>query len=193
MRKSAFTLIELLVTIIIIGLLTTVATTSFLTAQRNARDNARRTSLTSLASALEAYKLVRGSYPGVVDPSQVSSPGYVSNTRCVVNDTYYYNPTATGTNSCPAGFEPRPNWIPGLGQYLSPTPIEKRYLGSDGGDTSLGSFSTNAATLGEPSGANNLTRTFSYKRTSAGYNAYVKIEGSACTGASASSICIVSK
>jgi prepilin-type N-terminal cleavage/methylation domain-containing protein len=187
MQKRGFTLIELLVTIIIIGLLTTVATTSFLTAQRNARDGARRTSLTAVSSALEAYKLVNGTYPGYETPSQNGSTGYVGDTACVVNNTYYYNPNAI-SDACTTlnGFAPKPNWIPGLARYLTPTPIEKRYLGSNGDQTSVGAFSTTAGSLGQPI---NQTRTYSYKRTSTGYNAYVRIEGAAC----ANFICSIGK
>ncbi|CAN5195455.1 hypothetical protein BH11PAT4_BH11PAT4_6110 [soil metagenome] len=183
MQKRGFTLIELLVTIVIIGLLTTVATTSFLTAQRNARDGARRTSLTAVGAALEAYKLVESKYPGVVDPSNTLSSGYVSNTKCVINHTYYYSPSA----GCPVAFDPTPNWIPGLAKYLTPTPIEKRYLGFDGLETTLGSFSEGMGDAGTPSAA---TRTYSYKKTATGYSAYVRIEGSACNG---TSTCVIGK
>jgi prepilin-type N-terminal cleavage/methylation domain-containing protein len=181
MQKRGFTLIELLVTIVIIGLLTTVATTSFLTAQRNARDGARRTSLTAIGSAVEAYKLVESRYPGVVTPN-ASDPALT--TKCAINETYYFSPSA----NCPTpSFDPKPNWIPGLGKYLTPTPIEKRYLGTDGLESSLGSFSIGASDAGTPSLA---TRTYSYKRTATGYSAYVRIEGNAC---GASTTCSIGK
>ncbi len=189
MQKRGFTLIELLVTIVIIGLLTTIATTSFLTAQRNARDNARRTSLTAIGAALEAYKLVEGTYPGVVNPttSLPNDPNHVSNTKCAVNDTYYYNPNATGTSVCPDAFKPTPNWIPKLAKYLTPTPIEKRYLDSTAGTTGDGVFATAVGFEGTP---NLNTRTYSYKKTATGYNAYVRIEGTACGG---TTICSIGK
>lgn len=182
MQKRGFTLIELLVTIIIIGLLTTIATTSFLTAQRNARDNARRTSLTAIGAALEAYKLANGSYPGDVNASTV-----ITDQACVINDTYYYNPNATSAMCTTGSFAPKPNWIPGLAKYLTPTPIEKRYLDSTAGTTGNGVFATAAGYEGTPNGN---TRTYSYKKTATGYNAFVRIEGTACGG---TTICSIGK
>lgn len=176
MRTRAFTLIELLVTIVIIGLLATIATTSFVNAQRNARDDARKTAVASIANALEAYKLVRGNYPGLESPSSVEF--------CTANSTYYYHPTSTcvanGDESEVSGmadgsgaFNPAPNWIPGLGSYLNPPATEVRYVGADGSDAGSGLFDPNT---GEPSGANNFTRTLSYKRTATGYGVHAKLE-----------------
>ena len=176
--RFGFTLIELLVTIAIIGLLTAIATTSFLSAQRSSRDSARRTTLSAVASAIEQYKLDNLHYPGVATPN--TSDGTLS-TQCAINDTYYYNPNAVtvsnglSTSICPSSFDPLPNWIAGLGKYLNPPAIESKYLATDGTPTGVGSFDTNGAPTAS-------TRTYSYKRTPTGYNLYAGTEGSPCGG-----------
>lgn len=63
-HKKGFTLIELLITCIIIALLTTVATVNYMTAQKRARDNARKTQVNNIATALETYYMVNKNYPG---------------------------------------------------------------------------------------------------------------------------------
>jgi prepilin-type N-terminal cleavage/methylation domain-containing protein len=166
MRTRGFTLIELLVSLVIIGLLTTAATASFLSAQRNSRDDARKTSVQAIANSLEAYKLVNQIYPGKTDASDT--------TNCAANSTYYYNAnTATCTPAAGASatlFTPAPSWIPDLGRYLNPPPLEVRYTGSDGATTTAGTFD---ATTGAPT---NSTRTLSFKRTASGYQINAKLE-----------------
>jgi prepilin-type N-terminal cleavage/methylation domain-containing protein len=169
MQKRGFTLIELLVSIVIIGLLTAVATTSFINAQRNARDDARKTSVQAIANAVEAYKLVKQVYPGKADVSDTAAGAL-----CIADTTYYQNPNV-GTTCVPAtGFDanlynPTPIWIPGLGSYINPIPQEPRYVDKDGGTTGIGSFDT----LGAATAA---TRTYSYKRTATGYQVSTKLE-----------------
>jgi prepilin-type N-terminal cleavage/methylation domain-containing protein len=160
MHKKAFTLIELLVTVAIIGLLTTIATASFVNAQQNSRDEARRVSVSSVATAVESYRIANGQYPGLSDASDGGN--------CAANTAYYYNPNAT----CPTpAFDPAPNWIPGLGKYLNPAAVERRYTGSTNGDPAVaGSFDS---ATGSPTGT---TRTFSYKRTSTGYQVNTRLE-----------------
>lgn len=178
MKTRAFTLIELLVTILIIALLATIATTSFVNAQRNARDDARKTSVASIANALEAFRLVRGNYPGLEAPQTAE--------RCTANRTYYYHPNSScheltgptlegvaGNGATTTTFNPDPTWIPGMGSYLSPAPTEVRYVGADSNPTGLGAF--NEAD-GSPTGENNATRTLSYKRTATGYFVFAKLE-----------------
>lgn len=185
--KRAFTLIELLVTIVIIGLLTTVATTSFLSAQRSSRDSARRTNLNAVANALEVYKTENQKYPGTVAQADVSGCSYIA------NQTYYYNPNVTTSNSCTGDYAPYPNWIPGLGKYLNPPVTERRYLGGSGSETAGGCFDS---TTGQPTQSAcgtsaNYTRTYSYKRTTTGYNLYVGTEGAVC--GSNQYYCVISK
>ena len=173
MHKRGFTLIELLIVIVIIGLLTTVATTSFLSAQRNARDDARKTNVQAIAAALEAYKLGSANhiYPGKVDTSDVTS-----GSPCAANSTYYFNPNLDQAIGCVPAigfssdlFKPIPLWIPGLGQYLNPIPLETKYLDAGGGTSGSGSFDANGA----PTGA---TRTLSYKKTATGYQVNALLE-----------------
>ena len=52
---KGFTLIELMVVIVIIGLLSSLATTSYLRAQTSARDNTRKTDISALSAAIETY------------------------------------------------------------------------------------------------------------------------------------------
>lgn len=179
MQKRGFTLIELLVVVIIIAILSTVATTSFLNAQRNARDDSRKAAVSAIATAVEAYKLVENHYPGLATPVNAGS--------CTVDSTYYYHPalgcqfgsadvsTVTGQADGSKAFAPTPNWIPGLGKYLNPPASEIRYVASNGSETDAGSF---VAATGQPSAS---TRTYSYKRTTSGYYVWTKLEQGAGT------------
>lgn len=58
-----FTLIELLVVISIIAIITTIGTTSLLTAQKQARDSARKEIIGNVQSAFEQYFAETGAYP----------------------------------------------------------------------------------------------------------------------------------
>jgi len=60
-KKKGFTLFELLVSISIIGILTAIASISFSTAQKKARDARRMEDVQSIAKAAETYYSV-GSY-----------------------------------------------------------------------------------------------------------------------------------
>ncbi len=201
MRKRGFTLIELLVVISIITLLVVVASTSYLTAQRNARDNARKTSLNALATSLEAYRLTTSQYPGITNPSVVANlvgiPTGSSDNFCIANETYYYAPQGKCATARPAGnnqiaegtavdvqkkhrpseYAPEPNWIPGMGKLLNPAIVERRYNGVNGEDAAA-SFDPGTGkpyfdAMAAPTSNN---RTYSYKRTSGGYNVFVTLE-----------------
>jgi prepilin-type N-terminal cleavage/methylation domain len=63
MNRRAFTLIELLVVIAIIGLLTTIAVTSFSGTQMNARNARRKADLIQISKALELYYSDHNAYP----------------------------------------------------------------------------------------------------------------------------------
>lgn len=79
---KGFTLIELLVVIAIIGILSTIAVTSFATVQQSARDGKRRSEIDGLAKSIEASR----------DP---------------VNSTYIYNSTNV-SNDYPSGLPEDP-------------------------------------------------------------------------------------
>jgi len=66
-HKPGFTIIELLIAVIIIGLLTSAAVANYLTAQRNSRDQARKTTVNTLANAIETYYSVQHAFPGNID------------------------------------------------------------------------------------------------------------------------------
>ena len=62
-KNRGFTLIELLVVIAIIGILLAIGTTSFITAQKQARDSKRKADIEQIRQALETYRAENGSYP----------------------------------------------------------------------------------------------------------------------------------
>lgn len=62
-NKSGFTLIELLVVIAIIGTLSTIITVVFISAQKNARDQQRKSDLAKIQIALEVYFSRNNFYP----------------------------------------------------------------------------------------------------------------------------------
>lgn len=205
MTRRAFTLLELLVVIVIIGLLTGLATTSYINAQRSARDNTRKSGVASIAAAVEAFYQANRRFPGLIGNEGASNiPKTEVNERakwagCLALDTsegkssvvYYSYPTiSTGQGAqapCNArgsasGFNPNqyapfPNWIPELGQYLNPTPLEKRYLAAGGSSTKTldeddGSFTANDSDI---LGAN-LSQGFAYRHLVGGYMVYTRLE-----------------
>lgn len=200
--RRAFTLIELLVVILIIGLLTGVATTSFLNAQRNSRDSARKSNVNAIAGAVEAYRTAKGKYPGAATQTG-GLPAAIDGCVAAVgtNLVYYYMPMennsctskATGLASphSPADFAPAPNWIPGLAAYLNPPATEKSYLGKDGHEDSNPSFSSNGSPT-STDGTTNDTRTFSYNKTTNGYNIFAKLENTPCDSAVTPDPCLYS-
>lgn len=60
---KGFTLIELLVVIAIIAIITSIGVANFLTAQKQARDSARREIISNVQSAFEQYYAQTGAYP----------------------------------------------------------------------------------------------------------------------------------
>lgn len=63
-NKKGFTLIEMLVVISLIGILAALATVSFSSSQKQARDAARKSDLRQYQNAIEAYgNLTSGLYP----------------------------------------------------------------------------------------------------------------------------------
>lgn len=122
--KRGFTLIELLVVMAILGILISIITLNFTTAQKQARDARRKEDISSIQSALEQYYAINGSYPaagsladafesGTVpeDPKNEGAYTYIWNydqsTYCVcaVLERQSGNATAPSSNSC--------NWTTG--------------------------------------------------------------------------------
>ena len=75
---SGFTLIELIVVISIIGILATIGTATYTTAQQKARDTRRKQDLGALKSALVLYYQDHKEYPPVCTPSPCTSIEYLS-------------------------------------------------------------------------------------------------------------------
>lgn len=73
MKKLGFTLIELLISISILGIVTTIGVSSFLTAQKQARDSRRERTMLEIQSSFEQYYGEFGVYPtsagGTIDSS----------------------------------------------------------------------------------------------------------------------------
>lgn len=202
-NRQGFTLIELLVVIVIIGLLTSLATTSYLTAQRNSRDNARKVRLNTVANGVETYYRVNQKFPGQTGRGVSPAAAYTSAVAgCETYDTatdgfiYAYYPTDTAgvgnqqacnlrnsgavitdaTNGYaldPTLFKPYPNWIPGLGDYVNPMPIETRYRDSSGADTGLYSLANDPFVTSA-----NIQRTYVYRKLQGGYMLYTTLENS---------------
>lgn len=73
----------------------------------------------------------------------------------------------------PSWYNPYPGWIPELGSFLNPPPLERNYRGADGSDT--GDYYE----LVDSNNGNNLSRTLTYRKLQGGYAIYVKLENSA--------------
>jgi prepilin-type N-terminal cleavage/methylation domain-containing protein len=72
--KKGFTLIELLVVISIIGVLAAMATISYTSSQKQARDTVRKSDLTQYKTLLEAFANVEnGLYPSHTSPVAANS------------------------------------------------------------------------------------------------------------------------
>jgi prepilin-type N-terminal cleavage/methylation domain-containing protein len=164
-KKRAFTLIELLVVVVIISLLTLVAIASYLVAQRSSRDNARKATLASVATALENFRLQSSRYPGVTEPSTTLYSGRTietwlsggSQSFCIKDNTYYFHPSGSCSLATRntildsevnqtlqrhnrSSYRPEPTWIPEIGGLISVSAYERKYLDSTGGTTGTASF-----------------------------------------------------
>lgn len=62
-KTHGFTIVELLIVIVIIGILAGLVITTFTGVQAKARDAQRKTDVTAITKALEAYYSVNGKYP----------------------------------------------------------------------------------------------------------------------------------
>jgi general secretion pathway protein G len=75
-KQKGFTLVELMVVIIILAVLTGIAIPSYLALRNRAREQATRTEMQNIATALEIYNADIGYYPaGTAD----LSPDYMTN------------------------------------------------------------------------------------------------------------------
>ena len=68
-RLSGFTIVELLIVIVVIGILAAITIVAYNGVQASARDNSRVAKITSIAKAIELYKLDNGRYPPIQDMS----------------------------------------------------------------------------------------------------------------------------
>ena len=206
MRRSlsGFTLIELLVVIVMIGLLTAIASTAYLTSQRRSRDSARKTAVNGISAAVESYYANTQTFPGrpllvdattrpVQDPKLVGCEdltGWTSAGKSYDLYTYAYKPVSpacnTSTRTNPTQFSPAPSWIPGLGSYLNPFPTEGQYQDAAGGTsaTSFADFLCSLATC--PAQGANQTRTIVYHNLGSGYAVYARLESASDVDALAS-------
>lgn len=156
-QKRAFTIIELLVVILIIGLLTSVATASYLAAQKHARDSSRKSDINSIAAALETYYTVNHNFPGDAGhlSSNLAPPAgiYLACEKLTnivggvgVEPYYFYAPPLPTGPSCSdsqragdygAGqstwtFAGNDTWLPNLASYLNPIPVEAKFAEANG-------------------------------------------------------------
>lgn len=74
--KKGFTLIELLVVIAIIAIITSIGTANLITAQKQARDSARREIIGNVQNAFEQYYAETGLYPST-NPGSAFESGSV--------------------------------------------------------------------------------------------------------------------
>lgn len=200
--QRGFTLIELLVVIIIIGLLTAVATTSYINAQKVARDNSRKTNVASTSTAVEAFYQAKRRFPGVIGNEGAGKVPILADrakwSGCLFLDTdggkssvgYYSYPSSLAkcnerngrvafAGFTPADFDPYPSWIPELGEYLNPVPVEGRYQNASGSssatlDAADGAFTPNGFDiLGD-----NAAQALVYRHLVGGYMVYTRLEAS---------------
>lgn len=77
-------------------------------------------------------------------------------------------------------YNPYPSWIPGIGEFLNPLPIDKKYQGFDGTETGFFKNLLNANNNfnADPTSIN-VTRTYAYKRLAGGYIIYTHLESTA--------------
>lgn len=114
-NKSGFTLVELLVTISIIAIVTSIGVANLLTAQKQARDTARKEIINHVQSAFEQYYAEYNQYPvgdygvafesGTVPLDPKESAPYVINWQ-VSADAYCVCATlesGSGNASAPSG------------------------------------------------------------------------------------------
>jgi len=107
-KKSGFTLIELLVVIAIIGILISILTSSFLTAQKQTRDSRRKADIEQIRQGLETYRSELGTYPTSIN---LLSPDYINSlpTDPISGGIYAYSQDTITTYTLCTGLEITPN------------------------------------------------------------------------------------
>lgn len=122
-RQRGFTIVELLIVIVVIGILAAITIVAYNGVQGRAQDSRRVNDIQAIATALEAYKTVNGTYPAAApnDPSgwevskntpatfiaSLKSSGTISNPTPVDpsnsgNNMYKYYRYAAGNAGCDA-------------------------------------------------------------------------------------------
>ena len=121
MRKNGFTLIELLVVIAIIAIITSIGVANLITAQKQARDSARKEIISNVESAFEQYFAETGAYPtgnqdaafeNGVAPTDPKDPS-TSITWNIADDSYCVCATlenSIGNADAPTGASTACNW-----------------------------------------------------------------------------------
>ncbi|AHB42067.1 PilE-like protein [Candidatus Saccharibacteria bacterium RAAC3_TM7_1] len=69
MKHRGFTIVELLIVIVVIAILAAITVVAYNGIQQRARDAQRLQDITSIAKALELYKIQNSSYPNAVGNS----------------------------------------------------------------------------------------------------------------------------
>lgn len=92
-----FTLVELLIVIVVMAILSSIATFSFLSIQRNARDSERANKLVIVVEALEKYYDKNGQYPTVADMTYNNNDGQLTQLLGMKNDEPLRMPKAASS------------------------------------------------------------------------------------------------
>jgi prepilin-type N-terminal cleavage/methylation domain-containing protein len=131
-REYGFTIIELLVTIVIIGVISSIAVISYNAVQARARDSERATDITLIMDALERYYRDNGEYPAndTLNPSaeypQMSDfPPVLAVLPSLEEDDlvgpgdYRFFPGCINSSSCPNSSDDWKNYMTKSYLYLS--------------------------------------------------------------------------
>lgn len=89
-NRSGFTMIEILVVVVIIGILATIGTLSFMPSLEKSRDGRRKADLANLSKALEAYHTDHGSYPTSLNGT-IGICGQTGNSACNWGEAFVDN------------------------------------------------------------------------------------------------------
>lgn len=99
--QPGFTLIELLIVIVIIGILTTLATVNYIGVRERARDAQRKSDLSQIQTALEFYRTDNNQYPATLPCGgslKTTETTYLNKIPCDPSNTtteYVYLPNTT--------------------------------------------------------------------------------------------------
>lgn len=93
-KKEGFTLIELMVVVVIVGVLSALATASYAKAKRYAEYKGALANMYALAAAAKNYYLTMSSYPATADTAATNT---LYGTRIIDGTFHGYKIQATGT------------------------------------------------------------------------------------------------